>query len=430
MRDFCGNIMGFREVAIFNHNGIEDAEATLMRGALWHHGIASRVLSYSCFEKLAADARCLIVLTSSEQVAESSRSKPSHQPLLLAGRQPTLEFLQGRWRPDENEVLIYGEPYALLPAITKDHSLLDQSRGAAILGPLLDPREYRTPPTTSKPMAAIPIMTSVRCQKRCGYCSYGPNYAALYKGDFARRSRPWQNVAEEISDLIGQGHNCFSLLADQFLSADPLDNRELYALAEHWNPTERGRPKLTFTVSPKEVVQNKPLLKAMANSFQLYPRLSIDSFDNRTLALFGLNFESSTALEALNFLASLKLPLRINYIFVRPGMTLKGMKEEFISFLSLAEAISYLTASEKLLIAIDLFSESLRIMPMIPITQKGVREGYEVGLPHELLKVIVRLQNVMQEEIINFRPDDNHDPLFTIIKVGFKELGIWREATQ
>ena len=111
-------------------------------------------------------------------------------------------------------------------------------------------------------------------------------------------------------------------------------------------------------------------------------------------------------------------------------MTLKGMKEEFISFLSLAEAISYLTASEKLLIAIDLFSESLRIMPMIPITQKGVREGYEVGLPHELLKVIVRLQNVMQEEIINFRPDDNHDPLFTIIKVGFKELGIWREATQ
>jgi len=416
--------MGVREVVILNRDGIEYGEATLMRGALWHHGIASRVLSYARFDELAEDALCLIVPTQSEEAAASIRPTRSHKPLLLAGRKLTLEFSQGSWRPNENEVLIYGEPYALLPVITKNHSLLNRSRGAAILGPLFDPREYRTPPTTSRPEGLIPVMTSIGCQKRCGYCSYGVNYASLYPRDFARRSRPWQDVAEEIGDLIGQGHDRFSLLADQFLSPDPEDNRELYALAEHWDSAERGRPKLTFTVSPKEVVHNEPLLKALSNSFHLYPRLSVDSFDGRTLALFDLNFESSTALEALNFLASLKLPLRINYIFVRPRMTLEGMKEEFASFLSLTAATSYLTPSEKLLIALDLFSESLRVTPMIPITKKGIREGYEVDIPPELLKVIMRLQNAVQEEISNFRPDNNHDPLLTIVEAGLKELGL------
>lgn len=418
--------MGFREVVVLSHDGKDYWESTLIRGALWYFGIPSRVLDYESFNEYVEDALCVILAAHQDKEAMFPFLQRFQGIIVLVGRNITLEYLQKTSLPAENEILIYGEPYVLITRLAKNQRLFNQLRGKAVLGPLLDPREYRTPPIITKQARWASIMTSIRCQKRCGYCSYGDTYSRLYPKGFARRSRPWQDVAREIINLMGKGTEHFLLLADQFLARNPEENQELHSLAWHWKSEEMGRPTLAFTVSPVEVLNNKPILEAISHSFHLCPRLSIDSLDNNTLALFDLDFDASTALKALKFLAYLKLPLRINYIFVRPGATIESIREEFSYFVSLAAAASYLTPQQKLLLAYDLFSGSLRIMRGAPIAcKKGIRERYEEDLPPEFLKVISRVQNVMQKEINNLRPDNRGDPLLTIVEAGLKEVMSW-----
>lgn len=418
--------MDFREVVILSHDGKECSASTLIRGSLWYHGIPSRVLGYESSVEMGEDVLCVILPVHHEKEAAFSYPQRFQGTTVLTGRNVTLEHLQKTVPLAENEILIYGEPYAFIPQLAKKQGLLDQSRGKAILGPLFDPREYRTPPTITRQARWAFIMTSVGCEKRCGYCTYGATHSRLYPKEFARRSRPWQDVEKEIIDFVGEGIDRFSLIAHQFLSGDPEENKELRSLAWHWKPEEMGRPTLVFTISPVEVVNNKSILEAMSHSFRLHPRLSIDSFDNRTLALFDLDFDASTALEAVEFLAYLKLPLRINYILVRPGVTIETVGEEFSHFVSLAAMTSYLTPLQKLLLAHDLFSGSLRIMRDAPIARKkGIRERYEEDLPPEFLKVILRVQDAMEEEIDNFRPDSGRAPLLTIVKAGFEEVMRW-----
>jgi hypothetical protein len=250
-------------------------------------------------------------------------------------------------------------------------------------------------------------------------------YSKLYAKKFSRRSRPWQNIEKEIKDFMREGIDHFILVADQFLSADPDMNQELYSFVQHWSSERIDHPTFMFTVSPIEILNNKPLLESMSKSFKIYPRYSIDSFDNRTLNLFDLNFDASDAMEALRFLASLKCPFRINYIFIRPGITVEKIKEELFYFELLNSLISYMTPYEKLLIAHDLFSVSLDVIPGASIAdKKGIRDGYEKDLDPGVLTIMTRIQNVMQEEIINIRDKDQSDPLLNIIRAGLKEISI------
>lgn len=418
--------MGFGEVVIFTQDGKDYWESTLIRGALWYFGIPSRVLDYESFNGDVKDALCVILVAHPDKEAIVSFLQRFKGVIVLAGHNITLGYLQKTFLPTENEVLIYGEPYVLITRLAKNPRLFTRLRGKAVFGPLLDPRKYRTAPIITRQVGLASIMTSMGCQKRCGYCSYGATYFHLYPDRFTRRSRSWQDVAREIIDLMGEGIGYFSLLADQFLARTLEENQELCSLAQYWKSEEMERPTLIFTVSPVEVLNNMPILEDMSHSFQLYPRLSIDSLDNKTLALFDLGFDASTALEAVKFFAYLKLPFRINYIFVRPGVTIARIREEFSHFASLAAATSYLSPKEKLLLAHDLFSGSLHIMQGSPIAGiKGIREQYKEDLPPELLKVISRVQNVMQREIDNFRLDNRHDPLITIVEAGIEEIMSW-----
>ncbi len=269
--------MDFKEVLIFNHEETNNWESNLIRGTLWYLGIPSKILDFSGFDKCGEDALCLILSTYKEKEATFYYPQRFQGTIVLAGRKVTLDYIYKTLHPAENEILIYGEPYALIRQLAKNQRLLDQMRGKAVLGSLLDPREYRTPPVITKHADFASIMTSIGCKKRCGYCSYGATYSRLYPKEFARRSRPWQDLKKEIIDFMEKGINNFILLADQFLSGNPEENQELHSLALHWKSEKIGRPVLFFTVSPIEVLNNKPILESMSHSFHLYPRLSIQA---------------------------------------------------------------------------------------------------------------------------------------------------------
>lgn len=415
--------MTLKEIMIISHMGRDNWESVLIRGALWHYGITSKVLDCLCIDEINEDTLYVFLSKNKENEAALSHLSNLGATIIFAGRHITYKYLQKKFPISENDILIYGEPYALIPFFMKNQELLDQFKGKAVLGPLLDPRAYRTPLDSERQNSSALIMTSMGCQKQCGYCTYGTTYSNLYTQNISRRCRPWQNIEKEIKDFMLEGIDHFILLADQFLSADPEMNQELYSLVQCWDSEGIDNPTFMFTVSPIEILNNKPLLESMSKSFKIYPRYSIDSFDNRTLNLFDLNFDASDAMEALRFLASLKCSFRINYIFIRPGITVEKMKEELFYFDLLNSLISYMTPYEKLLIAHDLFSVSLDVIPGASIAdKKGIRDGYEKDLDPGVLAIMTRIQNVMQEEIINIRDKDQSDPLLNIIRAGLKEI--------
>lgn len=415
--------MNYKEVTIFNKEGRDDWESNLIRGALWYFGVPSRVCHDKDSGEVSNDTLCVVLSAYYEKKAPFDNPQLFRGTIVIAGRNVTIEYLQGRLRPADNEILIYGEPYTLIRQLAMDQGLVKQLRGKSVLGVLLDPREYCTPPILKAQEGWAYIMTSMGCQKRCGYCSYGTIYSGLYPKDFTRRSRPWKDIEKNIIDLMGEGINSFKLLSDQFLSRNPEENKELYSLAQNWNSYKTGKPIIAFTVSPLEVLNNKITLESMSHSFYLHPRLSIDSFDNNTLDLLDLDFDASTALEALKFLAYLKLPLRINYIFIRPGMTINSIREEFFYFKLVAVVTSYLNFYEKILLIDDFLSNSLGLIQGAPISHKnGIKERYKEGLPPELLKKITKLLNVIQGEIDNLHIKDGSDPLLTVAEAGLNEL--------
>lgn len=413
------------EVPIFSLEGRCNWETTLMRGALYYNGIASRVADSLNSVDSNESAFCVVHSTWKEKDSITDRMDHFKGTKIIAGRAVTLEYLQKKFPIEDNEILIYGEPYALIPRIVKDQKLMERLKGKAVLGPLLDPASYRSPPVVSGQNDWTYIMTSLGCQKRCGYCTYGATYSKLYSEAFVRRSRPWQDIKIEIVDFMSKGIDQFVLLADQFLSKTPQDNLDLLTFSLNWNPEKSGRPMLIFTVSPLEILNNKALFEAMTCSFRLYPRYSIDSFDNDTLNLFDLGFDALEAMEALKFLAHLKLPFRINYIFMRPGMTLDGIKKELNFFKSLDAITFYLNPYEKLLLAQDLFSTSLDLMQGSPLLtdEKQVHKQYENDIPQEIFKIVSKIQKVILLEINKI--DDtyikNGNPLKTIIEAGLDE---------
>jgi len=180
------------------------------------------------------------------------------------------------------------------------------------------------------------------------------------------------------------------MLADQFLSAEPEEDRDLAELARRWRPST-SRVALSFTVAPRELLANRRLVEAMAPVFDLYPRLSIDSLSDETLGLLDLDFGASSALEAARFLGSLGVPLRLNYIFVRPGMTASSLADELRAIRKLAECTEHLSYYGKLLLTHDVFSGRLDVLPGSPVAAKGVPAHYEREFPAGVLPAVAAI---------------------------------------
>lgn len=361
------------ELTIFTHEGIDNWESRTIRGALLYHGITSKVCDLSSINGFDDDL--CVVLPSRKDRLNLTDLCHVNKTLLLAGHHITLQHLYGVLPIPDNVIVVYGEPYRAIPRFVKNKDLLAQSRGKAILGALCDPREYVAVPGTCHTDTSL-VITSLGCVKKCAYCTYGCTYSRLYGHEFSRRSRPWQDIENELIASLDKGVDCFQMTASQFLSSDPEENLEIRSLAFNWNSEVTGRPPVAFTVSPVEVLNNRPIIEAMSRAFRVYPRLSIDSFDDRALALFDRDYDAAVAMEALEFLAALKLPLKVNYIFMRPGIDIASINKEIAYLKLLASATSYLSAYDKLLLAYDIFSSSLLVYEAAPIAfKKGIRNG-------------------------------------------------------
>jgi len=213
------------------------------------------------------------------------------------------------------------------------------------------------------------------------------------------------------------------MTASQFLSEKPEENVELSLLAANWKPETDGRPLVAFTVSPIEVLKNRRILEDMSRSFRLYPTLSIDSFDNDTLALFDRDYTATAAIDALRILTGLRLSLKVNYIFIRPRADVNRVKGELEYFKILAAETSYLSSYDRLLLAYDSFSKSLLVTRGAPIAGiKGIQQNYESVLPGELLRLVSTIQDSLKAQIDRFDPEKSDDPLMSLIKVIEEEV--------
>lgn len=231
---------------------------------------------------------------------------------------------------------------------------------------------------------------------------------------------------EELALIGVTGVHHFLMVADQFLSSQPEENHELTELASAWSVSGLGRPTIHFTLSPREVLQNLTLLTALASRFDLCPRLSIDSFDDRTLDLLDLDFNSEIALHAFEALASLRSRVRVNHLLVRPGATISTIKWELSCFAKLASSVSYLTSIDRLMLAHDLFSGRLDVLPGSPLaTNKLVTQQYRETLPSCLPKLLFKAEAVLQECIprsLSGSTESLGDPLERVLDAVSSEL--------
>lgn len=159
--------MESREVVILCPAGEDHWEPVLIRGALWHHGIRSRISGCEGLGRVDEDALYLVLSAHSgkERAFPSSNHLPG--PVVMVGHDITQEYVSKRFSVSEDEIVVYGEPYAIIPQLAMHQHLLSQFRGKAILGPLLDPKEYSTYPISGEDHD-ISIMTSLGCKKKCG----------------------------------------------------------------------------------------------------------------------------------------------------------------------------------------------------------------------------------------------------------------------
>lgn len=391
-------------------------EVHIIRGALFHQGISSTLARLSDFGGSEDDDFCVVLLPSQTYALRSLKCSSCEKPVIVAGHCVTLQYLRHLQPPPENAILLYGEPYRTLPELVRNRTMIEEARGKAILGELFDPREYTAADAGSEESTLI--LTSVGCRKRCAYCTYGSTYLHLYGSAFSRRSRPWEDIRAELITGIEAGIEHFHMCASQFLSEDPKENWELANLASHWDHRTHGRPVLTFTVSPVEVLRNAPLLEDMARSFYLAPSLSIDSLDSQALALFDRNYSPEEAMEALKALTRLRTPLKINYIFIRPGIDIRCIKRELEYLKLLATETSYLSDYGKLLMAYDIFSNSLSLDGSAPIASKrGVGQSYESQIPREVSGLVSKIQDSLAKQIKDFDNGARVDPLAAVVNV-------------
>jgi hypothetical protein len=341
--------------------------------------------------------------------------------LVFAGHQATLGYILGDRQITEDEIVVYGEPFAAITELARQERLVDQMRGNAFLGPLLNLREYRPPATNWKQQTHL-LLTSLGCQKRCGYCTYGVIYSRLYGANRLWRSRPAHDLHQELTEIVDRGITRIWLAAHQLVSKNGEDNDALLHLTHHWENEQSQRPELCFDLSPTEVLSNKQLLEFMSCSFDIFPRLSVDSFDDDTLDLLDLTHNAAAAMEAVEFLSHLKVSFRINYILIRPGMNLGALRRELRYLREVDTLTSYMTPQHKLLMANDFLWNHLRLHPCMPVVRKlGKNKTYEKDIPARCLRVISRMRELLETKINDFTHQSGKSPLLSVVEAGMNE---------
>jgi hypothetical protein len=350
-------------------------------------------------------------LSSREQRAQESDGRPVD---VLAGRAVTRAHLHGDLRPGDDQVLIYGEPYSLLVRLTADGGAVDALRGRAVRGPPLDLAAYATPP-------GEPLLTSLGCGKACAYCPFGAAYRHLYGGGFRRRERPWRTVAAEIVGSVARREAALAFLADQFLAIDPDENTQLARLFAELNLPDGARPLATFTVAPREVLANRPLIASLNRVFAARPTLSIDSLDDAALTRYRVGFDATDALRAAAYLTELEVPFRLNYIFERPGMTVEALRREFANLHALARITRDRPVDEQWLLAQDVFTSRLVPIPDAPLWADG--GGADDGARSDLLGFVMEgIVGVLAGQADGGEPAVTAAPFLAAVEAGLDVL--------
>jgi hypothetical protein len=341
-------------------------ESVLLEGALLWHGISVRG---SNEHDPAVGPRDILVLFNrpAECRVEPDAPGPSTKPTILAGRYVTYSHVYEQFEPNESQVVVYGEPYATVAHLVRNPHALEGALGSALVGSLWNPDEFRHP---SRPEgdSPYPILTSVGCNRTCGYCPVGATFSRIYGHDYGRRSRNSAAIAQDILEAQAHKAQRFVFLADQFLDVDPVNNGSLMELAADWYRVQPTRPHVGFTVGPLEVLTNVELLNAMAECFVPQIRLSVDSLSSENLRDWALDFDPGIALEAVNALVDLRIPFRLNYIFLASG-TGRELAHELAYMASLADSIKPLDRDHQLLLACDLFSNALEYPVGAPVSE-------------------------------------------------------------
>ena len=361
--------------------GRDDWETIVVAGALRHVGIESVIWTLGHLPPAEPDV--LSIGLSPRFSTRDCRAKGAggRSVDVLAGRAVTQAHLRGALRPGDDQVLIYGEPYALLVRLATGGLAIDGLRGRAVLGPPFDLAAYATPP-------GGPLLTSLGCVKACAYCGFGATYRHLYPG-FRRRERPWTMVAAEITESVGRGEGAVAFIADQFLAVDPNENAQLVRLAANLNLPGGARPAATFTVAPREVLANQLLVASLNGILETRPTLSIDSLDDVALTSYRVEFEAADALRAASYLTELDVPFRLNYIFARPRMTADALHREFANLHALALITRDRPAADQWLLVKDVFTSRLTPVAGAPLWTDSTGTDADGAGPPELLELVM-----------------------------------------
>jgi len=311
---------------------------------------------------------------------------------------------------------VYGEPFATVSDIVREPWLADEWAGKAVLGRLLDLSEYSAEP----PMNASPlVVVSAGCEKMCGFCTYGATYSGLYGASRQWRSRPGDALVDDVRRLAQSGSARVWLAGQQILSPNPGENGALLELARGVD----GTPSLElhFETSPVEVVNNQALLAQLAERFELHVKLSVESLDDEMLRLLERPHDARMGLEALSILLGLGVVLRLNYILVRPGLTLGRLTAEVHRWGDVHALISSLPPAQQLLIASDLLFRVLRLHPCMPVCAKmGCNPNFEDEVPLDCIRMICRMRECLASCV---EPTSRgfREPLGAIVDAGLAE---------
>jgi hypothetical protein len=395
-----------------------DWESTILVGSLLGEGISSEVRELPVQRSLPSRrAAILLMAPTAALVAECS----DRHPPIVAGRRLTHLFLARRVHPDPRYCLVYGEPYKTVARLLSDPEVMREARGRAILGEPLDLEMYQTPDLDLPVDVDWPVLTSLGCEKRCGYCAYGLNFPRIYPQE--RRSRPWQAVADDLVRFANRTNGRFRLLADQVLSLDRSCNIDLFQLAKSWRGGGVGRLSLGFSVGPAEVCSNSDLLESLAEAFELRVSLSIDTLDGAQACMWHLAHDCASSLQAVSHLRRLGCSIRLNYIFIRPGLNLRRLRDELSQLSQLAQKLDDLEPQQQLMLCGDLFLRHLDVRSLVEYRLVDAAIGdYQSKLSPDVLRVIAKILEAMQEEASGTQAGRSSNPLVHVVEAGQREV--------
>jgi len=410
------------KVFIVTLNKADACEVNVIQGALQYYGIPSMILQEPNPDISTTNSLVVALTTLEQKDKVFSFLGQKTGPVIFAGHQVTLEYLLANPHITEDEIMVYGEPFATIAKIARQPELIWEMKGNAVLGPLFDLREYRPTLAVSEGQQTSQLLTSLGCQKQCGYCTYGATYSQLYLGNPIWRPRPSEELDQELCELLERGARRIWLAANQPLSKNGDENKALLNLAQRWEGRKEPLLELSFDLSPQEALHNRALLEAMSRSFEIFPRLSVDSFDDGTLELLDLTHDVAAAMEAIEYLSHLQIAFRLTYILIRPEMTLRTLKQELIWMREVDAQTSYLPPQHKLLLAHDFLWNQLRLHPCMPVSRKlRTDKDYKEDIPVQCLQVISRMREQLGTEIESFTHQAAKSPLQSVLEAGMDE---------